>query len=316
MRRVTVFFLIILSVLFFAFGAQAKTHHHTKKTKNAVHEKTKSKPTTTAAQTSGQPKVKVAVTIAPEKYIIMKIAHSRIDVVVMVPTGSSPHSYEPKPKQMAELSGAAAYLTIGDPVEKTWVDKFRSVNKEMKIVSIDSGIDKIDMDEKEKQEHGDPNMKDPHVWLDPVLMMTLAKNTADALIEADPSNKLYYQTNLAIFLKQLDALNVNMTKMFKDLKNRKFMVFHPSWGYFAKRYGLEQVSVEIDGKSPKPAELVDLIKTAKDNEMKLIFAQPQFSQKEVKTIAKETGAKVAIMDPLSDNWAENLMKAAMLITDN
>lgn len=310
MRRLIIFLFVFLLVI----GAQAKTHHVKKAVSHA--KKTTAHKQEPQAKTDANAKVKIAVTIAPQKYIIMKIAHSRIDVVVMVPPGSSPHSYEPKPKQMTDLANAAAYLTIGDPAERNWLDKFKSVNRDMKIVPIDTGIDKIDMDDKEKQENNDPNGKDPHVWLDPVLMMTLAKNTAEALIEADPANKLYYQTNLAIFERQLENLDKNMSRMFKNLKNRKFMVFHPSWGYFAKRYNLEQISVEVDGKSPKPAELVQLIKTAKDNDMKLIFAQPQFSQKEVSTIAKETGARVAIMDPLSDNWAENLMKAAMLITDN
>ncbi len=267
-------------------------------------------------------KMKVFVSIAPQKYFVEQIAKDKADVFVLVPAGSSPHSYEPRPKQMTELAQSSIYFSISDPSEQAWLKKIAGVNKNLKIVATDKGIKKREMEEhhdadEEKEEHGhhdhDHGMADPHIWLDPVLVMAQAKNIAAALSQADPMNKNFYTANLNGFTNNLKVLDQQIARTVQSSKNKKFMVFHPSWGYFADRYKLTQVSVEIDGKSPKPAELAKLIDTAKHEKLKTIFAQPQFSQKEVQTIAKETGAKVVIIDPLSADWENNMLKVAKAI---
>ena len=88
------------------------------------------------------------------------------------------------------------------------------------------------------------------------------------------------------------------------------MVFHPSWGYFARQYGLEQVPIEIEGKAPKPAQLAELIGHAKEQNIQIIFVQPQFSRKSAEVVAREIGGKVVFADPLAEDWLQNLADVA------
>ncbi len=277
-------------------------------------------------------RVSVVVTLTPQKYIVKGIAGDRADVSVMVPIGSSPHIYEPKPKQMTDLSRADVYLSIGDPSEHAWLDKFADMNKKMLIVHTDKGIKKLDMaahhhdedgDHDDHDEHGEHEdhdhghgMKDPHIWLDPVLLSVQADTAAKALIKADPANASFYGANLKKFQADMKALDKKISGLAKKTGNKKFMVFHPSWGYFAARYGYEQIPVEVDGKAPKAQELVELIKEAKEHNLKIIFVQPQFSKKEAETIARETKARVFPINPLAENVGDTLIKAAKAIYDN
>jgi zinc transport system substrate-binding protein len=93
------------------------------------------------------------------------------------------------------------------------------------------------------------------------------------------------------------------------------MVFHPSWGYFARDYGLHQVPVEIEGKTPKPAQLKRLIEHARKRDIRLIFVQPQFSRKSAELIARAIGARIIEADPLAADWEQNLRRSAEAIKE-
>ena len=136
------------------------------------------------------------------------------------------------------------------------------------------------------------------------------------MIKIDAQNSDFYKTNYEEFIKELDALDEQIKKLLTPYEKKSFMVFHPSWGYFAKRYNLEQISIEVEGKEPKPNELVELIEEAKKHNIKVIFVAPQFSQKSAQTISKSIGANVIAIDPLTDNWNENLLKVAKEIVNS
>lgn len=286
-------------------------------------------------------KPNVFVSILPQKYFIEKIAGNRVDVNVMVLPGASPATYEPKPKQMVALSKADAYFSVGVPFERTWLPKFREMNKSMAMVATDKDIKKRTMAKHvHKDEHGEHHhdahddhkehgehhhdkehkkhagIKDPHVWLDPILVKTQAGTIADALCSIDESNCSYYISRKAEFLKELDMVHIKLKRIFRGKHGTHFMVFHPSWGYIADRYHLKQVPVELEGKEPKPSELKEFIKFVKKENLNAIFIQPQFSKKSAELIAKETGAKVVAVNPLSEDWENNLIHAAMLISGN
>ncbi len=277
----------------------------------------------------------VTVSILPQKYFVEKIAADKVKVNVMVKPGSSPASYEPKTSQMRMLSSSIAYFSIAVPFEKVWLEKFKSANKEMLIVDTTKGIKKLEMeahvhhDEDEHANHDDKkemNHKehadneehedhehtglDPHVWLDPILVKTQAKNIYEALSKIDSSNKEFYKTNYENFLKELDALDKKIETIVEPYEHKAFMVFHPSWGYFSKRYHLEQIAIEIQGKEPKPAQLVELVEEAKKHDIKIVFVSPQFSQNGAKTISKSINGNVEVINPLALNWDENLIKVA------
>ena len=261
----------------------------------------------------------LTVNILPQKYFVQKIVKDKFDINVMVKPGSSPHNFEPKPSQMKLLDESKAYFLIGDPSEKAWLDRFKQNTKNTLFVDTTIGIEKIEMqpDEHEHEHHDhDHSGLDPHIWLDPVLVKIQAKNIYEAMIKIDAQNSDFYKTNYEEFIKELDALDEQIKKLLTPYEKKSFMVFHPSWGYFAKRYNLEQISIEVEGKEPKPNELVELIEEAKKHKIKVIFVAPQFSQKSAQTISKSIGANVIAIDPLTDNWNENLLKVAKEIVNS
>ena len=270
-------------------------------------------------------KPEITVNILPQKYFVEKIVKDKFEINVMVKPGSSPHNYEPKPSQMKSLVNSKAYFLVGDPFEQAWMDKFKQNAKNTLFVDTTKGIEKIQMEEHNHHDEANVDAKhdehdhsgfDPHVWLDPLLVKIQAKNIYEAMVEIDSQNGDFYKTNYEEFIKELDTLDENIKTILSPYKDKAFMVFHPSWGYFAKRYELEQISIEIEGKEPKPNELVELIEEAKKHDIKIIFVSPQFSQKSAEAISKNIGANVVAIDPLSDNWNENLQKVATQIANS
>jgi zinc transport system substrate-binding protein len=274
----------------------------------------------------------VTVSILPQKYFVEKIAKDKIKVNVMVKPGASPATYEPKTSQMKLLSKSDAYFAIDVPFEKVWLDKFKTANKNMIVVDTDEGIEKQEIqahhheetnhNEEKKADHDHEEEGhnheglDPHIWLDPVLVKIQAKNIYDTLVEIDSVNKEFYTKNYKDFLNELEKLDQVLNEILKNDQNKAFMVFHPSWGYFAKRYNLKQIAIEIEGKEPKPAQLVELIDEAKENNIKIVFVAPQFSKKGANTISKSIDATVTVIDPLSEDWSNNLIKVAKEIANS
>ena len=270
-------------------------------------------------------KPEITVNILPQKYFVEKIVKDKFEINVMVKPGSSPHNYEPKPSQMKSLVNSKAYFLVGDPFEQAWMDKFKQNAKNTLFVDTTKGIEKIQMEEHNHHDEANVDAKhdehdhsgfDPHVWLDPLLVKIQAKNIYEAMVEIDSHNSDFYKTNYEEFIKELDTLDENIKTILSPYKDKAFMVFHPSWGYFAKRYDLEQISIEIEGKEPKPNELVELIEEAKKHDIKIVFVAPQFSQKSAKTISKNINANVVAIDPISGNWKESMLDTANQIANS
>lgn len=248
-------------------------------------------------------KLNVAVSIAPEEFVVEKIGKDLVDITTIVKPGNSPHTYEPKPSQMRDLSKAKLYFAIGVEFENAWLDKFKDLNKNLKIIRADKNITKYPISNEKTQKH-----LDPHIWLDPINLKQIAKNIYEALSAEDMANSKKYEINYQSFLKELDTLNTQVKTKLAPLKNRKFLVFHPSWGYYAKRYNLEQIPIEVGGKEPKPKDLIKIIKTAKKNNIKVIIAQPEFSTKSANIIANEIGGVVVKISPVTKDVVSNIKK--------
>ncbi|WP_375723041.1 zinc ABC transporter substrate-binding protein [Arcobacter sp. KX21116] len=256
----------------------------------------------------------VTVSILPQKYFVEKIAKDKVKINVMVQPGFSPATYEPKTSQMKELINSDIYFSIGVPFEESWLSKFTDINKNMLLVDTAKGIKKNKMlghhhhgEAEHEEHHHDEESLDPHIWLDPILVKTQAKNILDALVKVDTTNREFYYNNYKNFLIELDNLNTKLSNTLREIKGKKFMVFHPSWGYFAKRYELEQEAVEKEGKDPKPKEMIALIEEAKEEGIKVLFVAPQFSKVAATTIAENIGGRVIEIDPLSYKWEESLV---------
>lgn len=256
-------------------------------------------------------KVDVVVSILPQKTFVKKIAGDLVDVTVMVAPGASPAVYEPKPSQMKKITKAQIYFSIGVPFEKAWLSRFKAQNPNMLLYDTSKGIKKLPMQEHHHgHHHHSSSILDPHIWLSPTLVKIQAKNIADALKKIDPKHKTVYENNLNKFEQEINELNRRLSKILKPCQGKAMMVFHPSWGYFAKEYGLKQIPVEVEGKEPKSKELVKIIHEAKEEGVKTVFVQPQFSKRTAKVIATSIGANIVEADPVAPNWAENLIQIA------
>ncbi|OCL84909.1 High-affinity zinc uptake system binding-protein ZnuA precursor [Arcobacter porcinus] len=264
----------------------------------------------------------ISVTILPQKYFVEKIVKDKFNINVMVAPGSSPHNFEPKPSSMKALFSSKIYFMIDEPSEKAWIDKFKTNAKNTLFVDTTKGVEKIAMIEHSHHEdaededehhshhnHGDDGL-DPHIWLDPISVKAQAKTIFETMVKIDEKNSNFYKENYEEFIKELDLLDNEIKEILKPYKDMAFMVFHPSWGYFSKRYEIEQISIEIEGKEPKPNDMIKLIEEAKLHNIKIVFVSPQFSQKNAKTISKSIGANVVSIDPLSDDWHNNMLLVA------
>jgi zinc transport system substrate-binding protein len=265
--------------------------------------------------------LRVFVSILPQTYFVKKIGGNLVDVSVMVPPGANPHLYEPRPAQMVALAKVKIYFAVGVTFEEAWLPRLAAVNPKMRIVHTEEGIEKIAMEshyhEVAEREEGHEHLgiKDPHVWLSPPDVKVQARNILKALQEEDAVHRGVYEANAEALEKEIDDLDGALRKIFAGKKGMKFMVFHPSWGYFAKAYGLQQIPVEVEGKEPKPGQLKDLIELARRDQIKVIFVQPQFSTKSAETIAKAIGGRVVLADPLSADWSKNLLEVAERFKD-
>ncbi|CAA6820563.1 MAG: Zinc ABC transporter, periplasmic-binding protein ZnuA [uncultured Sulfurovum sp.] len=195
---------------------------------------------------------------------------------------------------------------------------FEFKNKEHYFKNMaNSDVKAIITEPKNESAHHHHGGLDPHTWTAPSNVKIMAKNIYDTLCTLDTKNKNYYHKNYLNFLQEIEETDKAIKKIFKSLpKNSKFMVFHPSWGYFAKAYGLTQLSIEIEGKEPKPRMLQRIIKKARQEGIKAIFTQKEFSDKSAKTIAHALHIKVIKETPLAKDWSQNLIKKAKAIANN
>ena len=260
-------------------------------------------------------KTDIIVSIVPQKLFVEKIAGDKAEVTVMVQTGSSPHNYQPKPSQMKEVSKADIYFSIGVEFEKVWLPKFQHQNQKMLLVESTKEIEKHHNHHDCTHEHHDDEASlDPHVWVDPLNVKIIAKNIYETLVKVDSNNSKFYKKNYEAYLIELDKLDSDIKEILKETpKGSNFMVFHPSWGYFAKRYNLTQLPVEVEGKEPKMKALIGIIKRAEKAKVQAIFTQPEFSDKASKNIADHLHIEVIKASPLAENWAENLNMLAKAI---
>lgn len=260
----------------------------------------------------------ISVSIAPQAFFIEKIANDTLNINVLMPQNVDEHLFELKPTTMRELEKSDIYFTIGLEFEKIFNEKFRQNFPKLHFVNSQENISLMAMKEpdSQKDENSQKNSLDIHTWLDPVLVQTMAVTMFKALSEQYPQHKELYEKNLNAFLAELDSLNLQISSKFDTIKNRKFIVYHPSWGYFARRYGLEQIPVEIEGKEPKPKELKKLIQEAKKENIKVIFVQPGFPENAAKALSKELKARIVVINHLARAWESELLKSVDELAKN
>ena len=269
----------------------------------------------------GEQRIRVAVSIPPQRYFVESIGGQRIaEIHVLVEPGYSPATYDLTAEDMRSIASSDLLFAIGVPFEQTWIPRIESANPGLRVVETHSGIERLPIDRSGQEPgHGDPGEDDhhhhdgepdPHIWLSPALVHHQVGAIAGALSELDPEGSEYYSANLAVFDDQLDSLSEQISVILEPVSGAAFMVYHPSWGYFADEFGLVQVPVEAGGDEPSPSETADLLELARRLEIRAIFVQPQFGTRAAELLAAELDVRVVVLDPLAADWRENLLRTA------
>lgn len=256
----------------------------------------------------------VVVSILPQAYFVDRIADGRVKPMVLVGPGQSPHAYEPGPRQMAELSSAPIWLTIGVDFEKALKPKIASLYPRLTIVDTTVGIKYRQLEahhhEGEVAEVGDAQESGPdqHVWLGRQAALAMAGNIRDALSRYDPEGSPTYSRNHDAFVKDINAVFDSLKTGLSPLHGKQVFVYHPSFGYFLDEFGIDQEAVETGGKEPTQKNLSALIAEARADGAKIIFVQPQFPASAAKTVAAAIGGVVVEIDALAPDWLDNIRR--------
>jgi zinc transport system substrate-binding protein len=257
--------------------------------------------------------LQVAVSILPQQEFVERVGGDRVRVEVLVKPGHSPATYEPTPKQMTRLAETSFWIRIGLPFERTVLRNLPEVAPGLGIVDGCSGLELIPLDghSAHSAEHGaEP---DPHFWLDPLLVKTHARTIRDVLCQRDPGHCESFDANLDDFGRRLDEVHERVSQTLAPIKDREIFVFHPSYGYFAQRYGLRQVAVEAGGRAPTGRQLAALVDRAQASGVRALFVQPQFAGGSVHAVADAIGVEVVELDPLAADYLSNLEDMAAKI---
>lgn len=272
-------------------------------------------------------KLKVVVSILPQSYVVGRIGGDKLEVQVLVPSGFAPETYEPTPKEIAYVSRADLYFRIGYiGFEKTRFENLVSINPLMKVVdtsasnrlrSIEAHSHEGEEGHSEEQELGHEEQEiDPHVWLVPSMVEQQAQIILNTLVGLDVENEQYYRDNFALFSNDLDELDNTLRKAFEPIRGKKMLVYHPAFGYLADEYGFEQEYFQIEGKDPTAAQLQSIIDLAKSEDIRVIFVQKQFSKESAEVIAEEINGVVVEIDPLAENYIENMKSIADVVSSS
>jgi zinc transport system substrate-binding protein len=260
----------------------------------------------------------VFVSILPQKYFVERVGGEWVQVSVMVGPGQSPETYEPTPQQIAKLARASLYFRIGFPFEDRWLKSMRAANPALKLISCWEGIPLLPTAETiaiDGATKGSKRGADPHIWTSPPLVKIMAARIKKALAATAPAHRHEFERNYQAFIQDLEQLDQYIHHTLTEITRRRFMVFHPAWGYFASTYGLEEIAIEQAGKEPGAKTLALLMEQARRENIQTIFAQKQFSRSNVETVARAIGAEVVTLDPLAEDYISNLRQVTLALAE-
>ncbi len=266
----------------------------------------------------------ITVTIEPQRYFAEKLAGDHFKIITMVPPGTSPETYDPSPVQMAGLAKSTAYFQIGEiGFEQVWMEKIKENNPGLQVFNNGNGINYITGHacEHEEQGHGHdhahshPGGVDPHTWSSPKAALLIVENMFEAFCRLDSANTVSYRKNLESLKAEMVRTDQQVSEILSKATSRSFIIYHPALTYLAEDYQLNQLCIEIDGKEPSPEQLKHLIEECRSKQVKTVFVQQEFDKKNAEVLAKETGCKLVVINTLSYNWEDELIKIAKALAD-
>lgn len=244
----------------------------------------------------------IAVSIVPEETFTKAVCKDLVDVVTLIPSGSSPENYEPTTQVMKKFSDASLYFSIGVPTEEANI--LPNVG-DVKVISLQNEVSAVYKDR--TFESGE---RDPHIWLSPKRVKVMVKAIAREMSKLDAENKEVYKKNAADYIAQLDEVDQEIKDALKNVKNKSFIVYHPAFGYIADDYGLKMYALEKEGKEATAQHLQDMTDLAKKENIKVIFYQEEIDSSQSEAFAEEIGGKTIQLAPLAADYITNLKNMA------
>lgn len=252
----------------------------------------------------------VSVSILPQKYLVERIAGDYVQVNVMVPPGMSPATCDLSTDQLRKLYDSKLCFTIGYlPFEITHLYPVLANRSDIKTYNHSSDIQLVSgsCGHHHGEEHGGhEHGVDPHIWMSPAHTKTMAATICRVLSETYPEQSQKFEANYELLAYDIDSVAAKAAQVLEAKQHKSFLIYHPALTYFANDYGMEQISIEDEGKEPNPAHLKKIIDTAKEKGIHIIFIQQQFDANNAEAIARQIGAKVIQIDPLGENWLKEM----------
>jgi zinc transport system substrate-binding protein len=252
-------------------------------------------------------KIDVAVSIGPEVQWVNAVGGDKVNVTLMVPPNADPHTYEPLPGQLKQISNAKMYFEIGSPLEfeTNYMNKIEAANPNMLIVNCSEGVTLIPNTAENESE-----TMDPHDWNDPKNAEIMVNNIYLSLVKEDPADQAYFEKNRDNYEAQLEALDNYTTQTLKDKNGTQILIFHPAFGYYAKDYNLTQVAVMINDEEPSPQRIALLLNIAKEDNITVMYNEPQYDPSYMQSIASQVNGRVITVNDLDPNYLQNMKNTA------
>jgi len=266
---------------------------------------------------SNEKNITIVTTLFPLYDFAKEVGKDRVNVVLILPPGAEPHSYEPSPKDIVKINEAKIFIYIGESLEK-WADNILNSisNKDLIVIEAEKYVEEY-LDEGEKENHEENEEyeekdhnhsgKDPHIWLDFEIDKNIVNKIAESLAKVDPQNRDFYFENAKIYNERLNQLDKEYKNTIEKCQIKTIMYAgHFAFGYLARRYNLIHISPYSGFSSesePTPQKIMEMIDNIKKNNIDYIFYEELIDPKLAKIISKEANVKMELL-----NAAHNITK--------
>lgn len=238
--------------------------------------------------TSSTDKITVMASFYPMAEFVRNVAGDCVEVKTMVPDGVEPHDWDPTPRDLTQLGKSKVFVYNGHV--ESWAESALKTLNDRPIKPVQAGKDLYALN----------GHTDPHIWVSPKKALLMVDRITKALCQADPRNAEAYTKQGDAYSKELQKLDAELTELGATAQKKKFITAHAAFGHLAADYGLEQISVAgiSPEEEPTPGYLQNLVQIIRREQVKYVFMETLASPKLTELLAKETSAKILVLDPI------------------
>ena len=270
------------------------------------------------------------MSVGPDAFFTKSIGGNLINVVTIVPSGSSPHFFEPQPRQALELSNADIWFRRGEMFEKRLLKTLEKTSPKMNIYDLRVGVPLIEGScnhhhhgHEHTHAHTHDDEKDLHTWTSPRMAILHVKRIAKVLEKYYPEDAKEFHKNATALIKKLNTYHQALKANLKSSAGSIILVSHPAFAYLCKDYGLKQVSIEVEGKEPHPRHLDKVLKKLIEDKVSHVFIQEQYNNKGALAISEMLHLDYTNIDPYTEDYftmlkvfSENISKTPLEVHDD